>query len=332
MKNHKNNFLLYNNFTRNLSKIIPIKSLRRKLRNHISYKIEHPKVANYLTINYINPFLEGKIPHFTFEKKHHFKNDKIIWQFWYQGKDQASPLIHRCFKSIQRHMGGGDYTIIILDKDNIENYLDFPPLIKEKLKNNFFGEKTIVFFSDLLRVALLSTYGGIWCDANIFLSDKIPQSLCEEDFFAFERAQNKPSKEQLKSFIKSGYFSYGYFNYNDDFKVKLLSSFIISKANNKNIQALKDILLYYWENENSNTNHYYFVLHIIFELLKNHGYTNKIYKNMSDIECHLLQFYAKEKFDPCLWSEVKNQSFLHKLTHFKTIKKNSMIDKIIMQD
>lgn len=179
---------------------------------------------------------------------------------------------------------------------------------------------------------MLSTYGGIWCDANIFLSDKIPQNLCEEDFFAFERAQNKPSKEELKRFIKSGYFSYGYFNWNDDFKVKLLSSFLISKSNNNFIHALKDILINYWENENSNTNHYYFVLHIIFELLKKHGYINKTYKNMSDIQCHLLQFYAKEKFDPCLWEEIKNQSFLHKLTHFKTIKKNSMIDAIIMQD
>ncbi|VEH95118.1 lipooligosaccharide biosynthesis glycosyltransferase [Campylobacter insulaenigrae] len=99
-------FYFYNNFTKSLSKLIPIKSLRRKLRNHISYKIEHPKVANYLTINYINPFLERKISHFIFEKKYHFKNDKIIWQFWYQGKDQASPLIQQCFKSIQKYMGG----------------------------------------------------------------------------------------------------------------------------------------------------------------------------------------------------------------------------------
>ncbi len=92
------------------------------------------------------------------------------------------------------------------------------------------------------------------------------------------------------------------------------------------------MLLYYWHNEKNCDNFYYFTFQIIFELLKKHGYINKTYKNMSDIQCHLLQFYAKEKFDPCLWEEIKNQSFLHKLTHFKTIKKNSMIDAIIMQD
>ncbi|EJG3289084.1 glycosyl transferase, partial [Campylobacter coli] len=50
-----------------------------------------------------------------------------------------------------------------------------------------------------------------------------------------------------------------------------------------------------------------------------------------DIECHLLQFYAKNKFDSKLWQEIQQQSFLHKLTHFRTIKKDSMIDKIIIQ-
>ncbi|EAJ0872075.1 glycosyl transferase, partial [Campylobacter coli] len=49
---------LYNNTTYKLSNLIPIKSLRRKLRAHIAYKIEHPKVSKYLNENYIQPFLK----------------------------------------------------------------------------------------------------------------------------------------------------------------------------------------------------------------------------------------------------------------------------------
>ncbi|MBF7044553.1 capsular polysaccharide synthesis protein, partial [Campylobacter volucris] len=104
-----------------------------------------------------------------------------------------------------------------------------------------------------------------------------------------------------------------------------------SKPNSKNTQAMKDILMYYWLNEHDKSNFYYFTFQIIFELLKNYNYTNKTYKDMSDIECHLLQFYAKEKFDENLWKSIQNQSFLHKLTHFRTIKKDSMIDKVILQ-
>lgn len=314
----------------NLTKLIPIKPLRRKLRAYISYKIDHPKVSKYLDENYIQPFFKGKISSFIFKKKQDFEDDKIIWQFWYQGKEQAPVMIQQCFNSVQKQMKD-EYTIIILDKDNIKDYLDFPPYILERLENNFFGEKTITFFSDLLRVCLLATYGGIWCDASIFLSSKIPNELCDKNFFVFERSKMKPSKEKLKEFIKSGYFSYGYFNWNDDFKVKILNSFIISKSYHKNVQTMKDIFIYYWLNEKNSSNFYYFTFQIIFELLKEHGFINDTYKNMSDIECHLLQFNAKEKFNPTLWEDIQKQSFLHKLTHFKSIKKDSMIDKIILQ-
>lgn len=50
--------------------------------------------------------------------------------------------------------------------------------------------------------------------------------------------------------------------------VKMLSSFIIAKSNSHFISALRDILINYWQKEKNITNHYYFVLHVIFELLK----------------------------------------------------------------
>lgn len=57
---------LYNKIIYNLTNLIPIKPLRRKLRAHISYKIDHPKVSKYLDENYIQPFFKGKIPSFVF--------------------------------------------------------------------------------------------------------------------------------------------------------------------------------------------------------------------------------------------------------------------------
>ncbi|EGT3468657.1 glycosyl transferase, partial [Campylobacter coli] len=93
---------LYNNTTYKLSNLIPIKPLRRKLRAHIAYKIEHPKVSKYLNENYIQPFLKGEIAPFIFKKKQDFKDDKIIWQLWFQGEENASDMIRQCFKSVQR--------------------------------------------------------------------------------------------------------------------------------------------------------------------------------------------------------------------------------------
>ncbi|EHU6963732.1 glycosyl transferase, partial [Campylobacter coli] len=134
---------LYNKIIYNLTNLIPIKPLRRKLRAHISYKIDHPKVSKYLDENYIQPFFKGKIPSFVFKKKQDFKDNKIIWQLWFQGEENASYMIRQCFKSVKKHMGS-EYKIIILNEKNIENYLEFPDFVLEKIKKKTFGEKTIV--------------------------------------------------------------------------------------------------------------------------------------------------------------------------------------------
>lgn len=135
----------YNEFFYNLSRLIPIKKLRRKLRNHIRYKIDHPRVAHYLNENYIKPFLAGEIPKYDFEIKQTFKNQKIIWQLWFQGRANASNLIQYCFKSVEKHMGD-EYKIIVLDENTIKDYIDFPPFVWEKLKNQTFGDKSVTFF------------------------------------------------------------------------------------------------------------------------------------------------------------------------------------------
>lgn len=311
------------------NKLNPFRNSRRKIKA-LEYKYQHAKIYDYLNLNYVDPFLKGSLKNFEFQPKMHFKDDKIIWQLWYQGEQNASNLIKMCFSSVEKQMSK-QYKIIILDENSIKDYLDFPPFVWQKIENKVFGAKTITFFSDLLRVALLSTYGGVWIDASIFLSDKIPNELLEKNFFAFERSKQKPSQEKLKQFCKSRYFSYGYFNWNSDFKVKLLSSFLISKANTQIINALRDILMNYWQQENSAQNHYYFVFQVIFELLKDKGFIKSQDYNISDIECHLLQFHSKDEFDENLYQDIKNQSFLHKLTHFRSIKPNSMIDKVVMK-
>ena len=318
---------LYNDFFYHLSRLlIPFKRLRKKTREHIRYKIDHPKISLYLSEKYIKPYLRAELENFSFEAKKEFKDEKIIWLFWFQGKNNAPDLVKSCIKSVKKHMS--DYKIIILDKDNMKEYIDFPSFVYDRLEKKFFGQKSMAFFSDLLRLTLLKTYGGIWMDATLFLSDKIPSVLLEKDFFVFERAQ-RVSANELEKVLHSRYFAYSYFNYNDDFMVKMFSSFIISTKNHPFTNAMLDILMAYWKNDEAK-NHHYFALHFIFELLKKEGFKNDSFY-ISDFEIHLLQFYSQDEYDERLWQEIKQKSFLHKLTYFKDIKENSMISKILKQ-
>ena len=302
-----------------LTKLIPIRSLRRRARGALLWHKEHPQVSRYLNANYVAPFLDGKLPHYESKPLKEFKDDKIIWQLWFQGYDNAPQLVKRCFDSIQKQMGD-EYQIIILDEKNISEYIALPPFVWDKLKQ---GALSKTFFSDLLRVCLLATYGGVWIDATIYLSGKIHANWLSQDFFALQRSLVPPQDYKEWQIFNSGYFIW-----DKDFKVRLLSSFIIAKAHHPIILALQDILLTYWQRENKLV--HYFLLHFIFELLlQDERYAKLNCAITNDTDSHLLQLHAKKPFDAALWQEIQHITPLHKLTYFKNLDENSMVGRIL---
>lgn len=138
------------------------------------------------------------------------------------------------------------------------------------------------FFSDLLRVALLGTYGGIWMDASIFLSTQLPSHILNAEFFAFQRSIMPP--KDAKIWTK---FNGGYFVWDEEFRVRLFSAFLRSTPKHPIILALSDILLSYWERE-TRLVHYY-ALHIIFDLLiKTPKFASLNCEITNDTDIHLL--------------------------------------------
>ena len=78
------------------------------------------------------------------------------------------------------------------------------------------------FFADLLRLALLDIYSGIWLDATIYLTEPSPNMLQENGFFMYQRVADAHSKEQWHKFN-----SY-YFSWDNKHKVNLLNSIIFA--------------------------------------------------------------------------------------------------------
>lgn len=95
-----------------------------------------------------------------------------IWICWWQGLDNAPEIVKACVESIKRY--AGDYEVICITEENYKNYVTFPKWIEEKRKQNIIS-RTI--YSDLLRMNLLSTYGGLWIDSTFFCTSK-----CFEDY------------------------------------------------------------------------------------------------------------------------------------------------------
>ncbi|MDJ0728882.1 MAG: capsular polysaccharide synthesis protein [Crocosphaera sp.] len=107
---------------------------------------------------------------------------KKIWFLWFQGLEQAPLVVKKCYQSWQKY--NPNWELIFLDDNNLKDYvtLDIP---KEKLSHLSKTKQ-----SDLIRLELLSKYGGVWADAT---------SLCRV-----------PLDDWLEDYTQAGFFAFTY--------------------------------------------------------------------------------------------------------------------------
>lgn len=174
------------------------------------------------------------------------KENKTIWMLWLQGMGRMPALVKKSYESVKRNKPS-DWDMILLTEDNLNNYIKLPDFIKEKFDNGIINR---TFLSDIIRVELLSTYGGCWIDATVYCMDKIPRFMIEREMFVFK----------LKSVMA-------------DSVLKNSNWWISAKKDNELIQAMRAILHSYWQNESTVKN--YFLFHIIMSKLIDENSTCK---------------------------------------------------------
>jgi mannosyltransferase OCH1-like enzyme len=92
---------------------------------------------------------------------------KIIWSYWHQ-KDQPL-IVQKCIDTWRRY--NPDYSINVLHTGNINEFIP-----TDQLPDTFFTLKEFRK-ADWLRIALLQTYGGIWLDASIVLTQPLDWAM-----------------------------------------------------------------------------------------------------------------------------------------------------------
>lgn len=80
---------------------------------------------------------------------------KIVWILWFQGWDQAPELVLKVRDSWKYH--NPNWEIKELDDNNLMNYIDF----------NLPEDAEYPAKSDIIRLALLKKYGGVWADSTM---------------------------------------------------------------------------------------------------------------------------------------------------------------------
>jgi len=218
------------------------------------------------------------------------KRSPIVWQLWLQGVEKAPDVVKMCMKSVDKYCS--EFEIIRLDENNIHNFIELPDFIINKKRKGIISN---THYSDIVRVYLLEKYGGIWIDATVLLTGKIPDKLYLSDFFSF----TVPDNHKMREFHLAS------------------SWFIISKPNNPIICGLKYSLSNYWISENKLID--YFTLHIMLLnnieedlLLKNEW--DKCVGMYNDIP-HLLQRSLKNGYDKDDIGFILQKGSIHKLTY-----------------
>ena len=231
------------------------------------------------------------------------KSNKI-WICWFQGLENAPELVKACYNSVLKNYK--DKEIIVLTEENYEQYVDIPEYILKKWKKGYI---TFAHFSDILRIELLSKYGGLWLDSTIFTTKK-SELVFNENIELFVFKQVDLDRKNSLSVVASNWLIYG------------------NKDNNI-INLTKKLLYYYWKDYNYAIN--YNIFHIFFKL------ATEVYKDewnkvptFNNISPHILQFELCEEFNDKRFEQIKNMSDFHKLNwRIKSENKNNYYNYIV---
>ena len=266
----------------------------------------HAVVAAYWD-EMLEKYANGNIDKYPlFPKKKIENSEKIIWQYWGQGfsKNDVPEVVQMCFDSIDSYKG--DYKIIRLCDDNLFEYIEFPNDVWEKYRSGVVGA---THFTDLIRIALLTAYGGVWLDATILLTAPLEDKLLSNDWFLYQSDSNQEDKK-----LWSRTYAY-YFGWHKDFKVRMLSSIIYSKPGTLVLSDLFQLMLYYWKTENGIKDYFFFQILFTQYMEK---YPERNCPIVSDCLPNMLQNYITGSYRKYSVTEILKMIPIHKLS-YKTV-------------
>ncbi len=213
----------------------------------------------------------------------------IIWQYWHQGADKAPLLIQKCLETVRAFHPECD--IRVLSFDNVQEYVKIPQKYYDLLEQK---KIPIAIFSDILRLYLLTTYGGTWVDATIYLTDRIPQSIFDSEFFVLQKDPKK-----------------------DSFGDKMSCYFIHANRDSIWPHLIRNAIEHYWQ-ENDYLIHYFMFEHIVSMLsdatLELADSWNKMEYRTTEELSHLRRNLYKD-FSEKEFQNFKEKSFIHKLSY-----------------
>lgn len=229
-------------------------------------------------------------------------DSKYIWVCWLQGFENAPDIVKACIRSIIKHMP--DWEVKFIDLSNFSDYMTLPEYILIKYKKGYISN---AHFADLIRMELLITYGGIWIDSTVYLTDSLPDYILNSNLFFYADMNTFDTRKNYENWL------------------------IKSLPNNRVLKTIRDLMFIFWKHENKCQEYFFWNLFAYMTLNKYPEENKKIIKIPANI-CFLLSDNLMSSYDDVYWKEMTQLSPVHKLTYkleTNIIPEDSYIDKII---
>lgn len=239
--------------------------------------------------------LDDALNSFSFEDNAEKSVPKIVWTCWLQGLDNAPYMVNSCIESQKKALP--DYEHHVLTLENYNQWMGLPEYIEKKFQK---GRIPRALFTDLLRLAVLKKYGGVWMDASI---------LCTG--FENEKLLNRWHKIEQSEFT-----IYRYFQRGKKEPVGFSNWFIAARPNDFVVSTALDMLLAYWKDYNCTVDYYIMHLFISMCLKAVPSIAESIPRENSYHSIMLGSVLAKD-YNYNWWNDVKTNVFLHKLNYRK---------------
>jgi tetratricopeptide (TPR) repeat protein len=207
-----------------------------------------------------------------------------VFVYWAQGFDSAPPVVRRCLAALRATNPDAD--IHELTDETYRYYVDIPEdIVLATGKNK-------AHFSDLLRLALLEKFGGVWVDATCYVSEPLAPNM--------ELALNP-----------GGIFAFNYAG------ARISSWFLACRPDSYAIHLWRAAMWLWWEKRAELVD--YYLLHHVFEMLYHLDAEFRVDwekgLRLPARPPHALQSAMLSPFDAEGFEGFLGNAFVHKLRH-----------------
>lgn len=214
-------------------------------------------------------------------------HNDTVWTLWLQGEGAAPEIVRSCIASMREHLP--NKRVVVLDEGTMLGGVELPEHVMRKYQA---GIITRTHLSDLVRLQLLTTVGGTWADATVWLSGAPESFVTESDLFMYQN-------------MKPGL----------DGKSICMSSWLMTaQAPSRILLLARDLLYRYWQCYDRMDD--YFLVHYMLQMAIEQ-YPDEWARVVPapNSTPHVLLLRLGETFDQGVYDGVCTQTAVNKLTY-----------------